>query len=485
MLLVATEGFKMAVFDFLKRKNIPKMERGVTKNWELSHGELLNKTFSTNGFSNFVAGFGGVNDVTMFSSNNMPDATNLNFQKWDNVYRTNVFAQRIINAPADDMTRKWREFVGDDPQMIDQRTSVEKKYLIKDKFNEAIRYANLYGGSGLLIVLNNTKDWSEPLDYSTVRKNDFIKLQPVFLGEIYGSGALVLDPSHPNFGRPIYYNINNMSTNVHHSRLVLFEGVPLSLYARMNQTGFGDSKLTCCLDILQSAQMLWLNISNLAVRANIDVIKVKDLEIVLADSPNKFFANLKDRATIRNTLGVMAIDSEDDFVRNELAGLGTMGDLLMTYMQLIASIIPMPLTKLMGTSVAGFGTGNNEITQYYDEILAKQGNLSTQLKIVDEIIERSIFGEKKEIQFNWLTLYEPTAAEKSTVDLQKQQEYEGYQRMGIVSDQAIARKIKQEGIFDLSEEEISALSDEPNTAAEDAEMQDLYGSAKVDSDEEK
>ena len=475
----------MAIFDFLKRNN--KKDTNFSKNWQPTKKELYRKHFSQNGqgFSNFAVGFGGVNDVTMYSQNNMPDATNLMFQKFDNIYRTNVYAQRIINAPADDMTRKWREFVGDDPTIVDKRTKAEVGYLIRDKFNEAIRYANLYGGAGLLIVLNSTENWSEPLDYSTVRKNDLIKFQPIFLGETYGMGGFVLDPTDQNFGKPLFYNINNMPAAVHHSRIILFDGVPLSLYARMNQTGFGDSKLTSCLDILQAAQMTYLNIANLIARANVDVVKIKDFAEVISNNADNFFSSLRDQAQIRSSLGIMAIDSEDDFVRNELTGLGTMGDLLMTYLQMIASIIPMPLTKLLGTSVDGFGTGINEIIQYYDEILAKQNNLSVQLRIVDEIMERSVFGDVQNIKYNWLTLYEPTSAEKATVDLQKQQEYEGYQRMGIVSDQAIARKLKQEGIFDLSEEEILALSDEPSTDAEDSEMQELLGSVKDVSDGKK
>ena len=77
-----------------------------------------------------------------------------------------------------------------------------------------------------------------------------------------------------------------------------------------------------------------------------------------------------------------------------------------------------------------------------------------------------------------MTLYEPNAAEKSNVDLQKQQMFEGYQRMGIVSDQAIARKLNKDGIFEQSDEFIESLSDEPTTDADDEDMQELLRSVK-------
>ena len=94
----------MAILDRFRRK---KEKSSFIKNWRLSAAEAQQKYAQTNshGLMNPSLGIGGDSDVLATSYNQQPGF--VSFDELDRIYRTNVFAQKIINAPAEDMVRKW------------------------------------------------------------------------------------------------------------------------------------------------------------------------------------------------------------------------------------------------------------------------------------------------------------------------------------------------------------------------------------------
>lgn len=430
---------------------------------------MLNSTF---GFQNPMAGIGGASDVMTGNYNAGPAL--YSYKYLDNVYRTNLYAQRIIDAPAQDMTRKWREFEYEDVDKVTERNEAEIGYCIASKVKDAVRYANLYGGAALLIVLDRNEPYDVPLDYATIKQGELKKLQPVFLGELFASRGLELNPSDMSFGEPEFYNINNLG-QVHRSRVIKFTGVPLSLYASITQQGFGDSKLTSCMDLLDAAKLTYTNIANLVVRANIDVIGLPDFNQLAAKDADKIFDSLTTQADVRNNLGIMAIDAEDKFQRHPLGGMAGLAEILMCYLQMLSSAVPMPLTKFLGTSVDGFGSGENEIVEYYDNIAAKQNDLQPQLKIIDEIMEQHLFGEYVGIRYDWLPLHEPKAGERAQMEAQTGQLIIDLVNSGIISPRIGGQRLKKEGNFDgITDEFIEEeLSPDVLLPEEDAEFQEL------------
>lgn len=472
----------MAIKDYFVFNKLFEAPKGAfTKQWKPTTKDRKEKVKAmmgnSLGFSNPMAGIGGSSDVMTGNYNTEPAL--YSYKYLDNVYRTNLYAQRIINAPAEDMTRKWREFEFEDVDKVVERNEAEIGYCIAAKVKDAVRYANLYGGAALLIVLDNNDDYKTELDYSTIKQGELKKFQPVFLGEMFASRGLELNPSDMAFSEPECYNINNLG-QVHRSRVIKFTGVQLSLYAAITQQGFGDSKLTSCMDLLDATKLTYINIANLVVRANIDVIGLPDFNQLAARDEDKIFDSLTTQANIRNNLGIMAIDAEDTFQRHPLGGLAGLADILMSYLQMLSSAVPMPLTKFLGTSVDGFGTGENEIVEYYDNIAAKQNDLAPQLKIIDEIMEQHLFGEYVGIRYDWLPLREPKAGERAQMEATTGQLIIDLVNSGIISGQIGAQRLKKEGNFDgITDEFIEKeLSPEVLLPEEDAEFQELLRGGK-------
>ena len=63
------------------------------------------------------------------------------------MYRSDWLCRKIVDIIAEDMTRKWRKFTGElDPDLIRKMEKEEKKLGLKQKFNEAQKWARLHGG---------------------------------------------------------------------------------------------------------------------------------------------------------------------------------------------------------------------------------------------------------------------------------------------------------------------------------------------------
>ena len=107
-----------------------------------------------------------------------------NIQLLTTTYRECWLATRIIDTPADDMTRSWYTLTGKfRPEDLADLKRLEAKHSVKQELTDAIRWARLYGGSLALMVIDGEGDrLDQPLDLSLLPPDCF-------------KGLLVLDQS--------------------------------------------------------------------------------------------------------------------------------------------------------------------------------------------------------------------------------------------------------------------------------------------------
>ena len=65
------------------------------------------------------------------------------------MYRTGWMAAKIVDIPAYEMTREWRQFTMQDPKTIEQMEDAEIKFGLKSVIREAIKFSRLFGGSAI------------------------------------------------------------------------------------------------------------------------------------------------------------------------------------------------------------------------------------------------------------------------------------------------------------------------------------------------
>lgn len=471
----------MGLFDKFKKNETKKNDFNMwnspqNREWlksvtnELFKNEKITSTYSKNdrfGLHNVSTGMGGVGDIT---ANDV--ITSPTFQTWeyfDALYRTNIFAQKLIDLPAGDMTKKWRKFTGEDSDIIDKRQKFEKKFRVAKCIEKAVRYADLYGGSALLIVTTETDRLDIPLDFKNLKRDQFKKLQPVFLGQMYPDAGLHLNPQSQFFGKSEYYNVNNNdSIRVHCSRLILFTGRDLPLYASISQLTFGDSRLTAVRNILNACESIYLNIANLIARANIDTLAIKDFDMAAAKNPASIYQKTDVIAEVAGNINKLIIDSNDVFTRSELQNIQGLAEILLTFIQMVAAAGNMPLTRFLGTSVGGFSSGDNEILEYQDSIKERQNGITDQLETIDMLIEYLIFGERLDINYEFLSINTESNAQKAADQSAKAQRDATYLNNRVVTPAIVAQQLKSDNVYEgITEKYIKELENEDFEESDD------------------
>lgn len=91
----------------------------------------------------------------------------------DAIYRSDGIGRRIVDLPAEEMTRQWVSIEGSNSERVtDQLSAIGAK----QNFNKALRWSGLYGGAvAVMLVDDGHAELSEPLNESAVRGvNDLI-----------------------------------------------------------------------------------------------------------------------------------------------------------------------------------------------------------------------------------------------------------------------------------------------------------------------
>jgi phage-related protein (TIGR01555 family) len=386
----------------------------------------------------------------------------MSYNELDNIYRQNWMARRIVDVPNADATRKGREFVYDDPDVVKKRGRADRVLGTMSVVREAMQWADLYGGSAIIFGMDGVEDEAEPWDISTIKKGDLKFMHVVIKDQLNPSDEIELDPLQPNYRKSKYYTLSNAPTvqRIHGSRVILFTGSELAVYAATEQYGWGDSVLTKALNILNMSESTWLNIAQLIEKALVDVYGVEDYLQLACKAPGQLSQLVASQNDFESNYRRVIMDREDTFNRHELGGLQGMADVMVTFLQLVAGAAGMPLSKFLGTSVGGFATGENEIIDYYDTVRDKQNRIFKQLNRLDKIIEMSTFGDVLNIDFDWVTLQENTQKEEAEIQSMRAARDASYLAAGVLTPDIVAHQLREDGTYNaIDAEYIKELED--------------------------
>lgn len=273
------------------------------------------------------------------------------------------------------------------------------------KINEAIKYKNTCGGGAILIGANDyTTDMRVPLDLKRIRSLDYLTpLEARELLPLY----FYNDPFSPRFGEPAIYqlvpyqigapidpNIPPRVTQIHESRLIVFQGVRVSRRRLSGALpGWGDSIYTRVYRALKSYASSIQNIDILLSDFAQAVYKIKGLAAALLQNPNALTDAMMAVDLCRSIARAVIIDEGEEFKREStsLAGYADMVDRLALN---VAAASGLPMTRLFGTSAKGLNaTGEGDDRMYFGSVSKVQTHevAPAYLRLVE--IELAIRGE--------------------------------------------------------------------------------------------
>jgi len=325
------------------------------------------KSFRSDGFTNSVIGHQTKNDPqSQFAFIATPRMT-------DNLllalFAKSALAKRIINLPSDECTKHGLEVKADKDKRIE---TMFDKLGVDEIAADAIRWSRLFGGSMILMLINDGGTLEDPLNETNIQEIEQLRVYDktqIF----WNDSVLYEDPQNCKYGEAEYYEINPIGGNpflVHESRLLKFYGDPIPDIERVANMGWGGKALDALWDeILNNTHSHKLAIL-IMERMGQGILKLSGLLDVLSEENGE--EQVKTRLQLidmaRSVLNTIAIDSEDDF---EIRNISVSGipDLIDRFGFALSAACNIPFVILFGHNPKGSGlsqSGGTDLENWYN-----------------------------------------------------------------------------------------------------------------------
>ena len=311
--------------------------------------------------------------------------SDLSDEELTTAYRENWLAKRIIDTPAEDMTRNWYTLsTAVSQEDMDELYRLEAEHSVKQEITNGFRWSRLYGGAIAIMIID---DFVDPIEDSL---NPDSLLQDCFHGllvldrtQVEPSLEIETDIRDPEYGMPKYYTVYEYDENggtipcrYHHSRVLRFTGRELPPTEAEREDYWGASELEHIWDELMRRCSTAANITELVFRANLLCLKTGDLTEMLASGNDehieKVFRVMEAENHFRTSYGLQLLNANDSMenLNYDFAGLPQIYEQCLLDM---AGAAEIPATKLFGRSPQGMNaTGESDMRNYYEVIASRQ-----------------------------------------------------------------------------------------------------------------
>jgi phage-related protein (TIGR01555 family) len=393
----------------------------------------------------------------------------------ESAYRSSWLVRKIVDVPALDMTRAWRDWQSD-KETIQALEAAEKRLQLKEKCKRALILSRLYGGGALLLGTNDA-DPSQPLDLNRIGK-DGLTYVHVFSRWQLSLGPQRLDPVDPFFGKPEYYQLNvnpvQQQLRIHPSRVVEFigqrnvEGSWLSA----NTPGswfWGDPIMQSVGQAVRNADLAQDGFAALIDEAKIDILSIPGL-VERASTPEyeqQLLNRLQAASQGKSNWRALMIDGNEKWEQKQVTWAGIPA-MMEAFLLVVAGAADIPMTRLLGQSPKGLqSTGDSEERDYQSMISARQHEqLVPALDRVDELLIRSMLGTRPtDIYYTMGPLQEASEKDAALMEYQAAQTIAEYAATGLIQDEALSaiakNRIIESGRWPGSEAAFEEFANEP------------------------
>jgi uncharacterized protein len=429
------------------------------------------------GFTSFTNGLGlGADNVLttaqyLTTSNLTSDRTQL-----DSMYRESWIIGAAIDAIADDMVRSGISIESSNTtteiaQMQRKMTSLGLWRAI----NTGLKWGRLYGGAAALIMIEG-QDVSTPLDVNTIMEGQFKGLRVFDRWSLMPSMSFIHDGG--NDGLPEYYTVTDSTMSLsadqrtfHHSRVIRFTGIDLPVWDAVNEQMWGASVIERLQDRLIAFDSATMGAANLVNRAYLRTVRIDKLRDILAAGGEaeanliKMFLMVR---TMQRNEGLTLLDKEDEFDTHTYQFSG-LSDIILQFGQQISGAIETPLVRLFGQSPAGLSsTGESDMRNYYDGILAKQeARLGEGIGLLLQILHQSMFKKRApdDFGFTFVPLWQLTQEQMAEIAERKSKVIIEAFNSGVIKKSTALKELKaisvNTGVFtNITDEDIKGADGE-------------------------
>lgn len=400
------------------------------------------------------------------------------------LYEGNGLFSKIIDTPAEEALKH-----GFDLNLKSDELNAFVEDALDDleweeKAATAIKWARLYGGALIVMLIDDGRGLEEPVDWEHIRSIDELRVyersivQPDYASlyqQDYGGKGVGSRVS--KFGQPEYYYVSSIygSFKVHESRCLVFRnGVLPEQTSNATYLFWGMPEYVRIRRALRETVTAHTDSVKLLERSVQAIYSMKGLASLLTtdDGENQVLKRLQLVDTSRGLLNSIAIDSEGeqyDFKTFQFSGVK---DVIDATCNMLSALTNIPQTILFGRSPAGMNaTGDSDFESYYNFVekiqrLMLKRNLRTLLDVVFRAgIASGDVAEEPDYKLEFKPLWSLSDTEQAAVDqtkaqtaLVKAQTAQAYVDMQALDPTEVRRRLASDEEFDV--EDIISEDDE-------------------------
>lgn len=420
-------------------------------------------------------------------------------------YEENGLFSKIIDIPADDAVSSGFSYGAGNAEMERFINDSLDELDFEEKAATALKWARLYGGALMVMVIDDGGDMDEPLDWDGIRGIDeLLVFERPLVTPDYNSIYMIKPEGRrwSKFGLPEYYTVSPVyggTFRVHESRCLLFKNGNLPQSStRAEYRFFGMPEYTRIHKALQEAATSHGNGVKLLDRAVQAIYKMKNLENLLETEYGEemVLKRLRIIDLAKGIINSIAIDAEGEDYDYKSITFSGIKDIIDATCNMLSAVTNIPQTKLFGRSPAGENaTGKSDMENYYTFVgKIQKMNLKRNLGTLVDIIlaagkGKGVFEKIPDYTLEFKPLWSLSEAEQAAVDqtkaaaeLAKAQAAQVYVDMQALDASEVRKRLAENGEFTVSdileEDEDWGGLEEPGESAESDETADTALSAE-------
>jgi phage-related protein (TIGR01555 family) len=328
-------------------------------------GHNGDSSLRADGLVNALTGMGGRRDKSQYTTST--PIVFLSQEELENLY-SEWIPKRIVDIVAEQSTRKgFKVLFGGEGAAAEEVSGIEQvieDLYILENLGLASKNARLFGGSVILLYIDDGRSAEQPVDYRNIRSIEGMEVLDRWqIAPVINEDALY------DYSKATHYQIISgdlirqpQLIKIHKDRILRFDGEWLPYRIRQRNYGWGMSTLQSAYDSFRFYSTGISSAATLLTEFDIFVHKLRGLSSMLAAGKEK---DVRDRLVLNDMSKSIyrgyAIDAEKEELEFISRNFGGVGEILEKLRIDIIGASQIPHTILFGESPGGLGsTGRSE-----------------------------------------------------------------------------------------------------------------------------
>lgn len=297
------------------------------------------------------------------------------------LYEGNGLFTKIIDTPAEEALKHGFNLNLNSDEMDAFVEEALDDLDWEEKAATAIKWARLYGGAIIVMLIDDGRGLEEPVDWEHIRSIDELRVyeraivQPdytrLYMQDYGGKG---IGNRVSKFGQPEYYYVSSIygSFTVHESRCLVFRnGVLPEQSTNSTYLFWGMPEYVRIRRALRETITAHTDATKMLERSVQAIYSMKGLAQMLStdDGENNVLKRLQVIDMARGLLNSIAIDSDGENYDFKVAQFSGVRDVIDATCNMLSALTNIPQTILFGRSPAGMNaTGKSDFESYYNYV---------------------------------------------------------------------------------------------------------------------